>query len=211
MIRRELDLELHHRSQGGLTLVRSIDLIDDLPRAEVLVLHFGTSVAWPSPVVRIGMRLGMEMHNETAFHQPPHPYQGGILPRLRKQARLRLRNAMKYLLFFAGAYRPKVSVREIDDQVRAVLAISTKRADRVIWIQHRSLQSMRLFVERTVYRRYYRRLVRAINDNLQSGVELIELDSAFMVSANYLLDGVHLSEKGHAEIARVILERIGRK
>lgn len=208
LVRSELGVEINHATRGGLTLVRSIDLIDDLPPADVLVLHFGTSVAWPSPVVRIGMRLGMEMHNETLFHQPPYPYGGGVAIRIRKNLRLRLRNAIKYFLFFIGAYRPKISVREIEDQVRTVLTISKKNALRVIWIQHRSLQSMRLIVERFVYQRYYRRLVRAINANLRAGVEFIELEPSFMVPANYLLDGVHLSEKGHAEIARIVVESL---
>lgn len=46
--------ELHQSEQRNLTLVRSIDLINNLPESDVLILHYGTSVAWPTPVVDLG-------------------------------------------------------------------------------------------------------------------------------------------------------------
>jgi lysophospholipase L1-like esterase len=107
-----------------------------------------------------------------------------------------------------GAYRPKISIREIEDQVKAVLALSTKRAKRVVWIQHRSLQTMRLLIERSVYERYYRRLVRAVRANVNDSFEFIELERSFLVGRNYLLDGVHLSEEGHRRIAEIVGAKI---
>ena len=208
LIRRELGAEIRHKTQGGLTMVRSLDLIDSLPPADVLILHLGTSVAWPNPVIKLGVHLGMDLHNETAFHQPPHPYSGRLLVRAEKMVKLRIRNLIKYLLFLIGAYRPKISIREIEDQVRAVLAISSKRAARVIWIQHRSLQTMRLVIERNIYDRYYRKLVRAVHVNIPDGVEFLELSSDFLVPQNYLDDGVHLSEAGHREIALMVRNRL---
>ena len=193
--------ELHHSAQGNLTLVRSIDIINNLPESDVLVIHYGTSVAWPSPVVDLGHKFGMELHNEAAFHQPPKPYSGPPSVKIKKKVRLRLRNFIKYLLFFVGAYKPKVSIREIEDQVRAVLAIASKHTSRIIWVQHRSLQSMRILVERKMYNRYYKRFIAAIKENAPDNLTLVELGPDFLISENYLMDGVHLSEQGHYVLA----------
>jgi hypothetical protein len=193
--------EVRHSAQGNLTLVRSIDLINNLPESEVLVLHFGTSVAWPTSVINFGQKFGFQNHNETVFQQPPKPFSGTPIMRLKKRMRLRLRNLIKYFLFFAGAYRPKVSIREIEDQVRAVLAIASKRTDRIIWVQHRSLQSMRIIVERKIYDRYYKRFISAIKEFAPENLTLIELGPDFLISENYLMDGVHLSEQGHYSLA----------
>lgn len=208
LLARHFNAEVRQESQGGLTMVRSLDLIDSLPHADLLILHLGTSVAWPKPVIELGARFGMDFHNETAFHQPPHGFSGRFSERFRKQLRLRLRNLIKYLLFIVGAYRPKISIREIEDQVNAVLALSTKRAKRVVWIQHRSLQTMRLFVERSVYERYYRKLVRAVRAHVSDSFEFIELDRSFLIGKNYLVDGVHLSEEGHRRIAEILEAKI---
>ena len=208
LVARQFNAEVRQESQSGLTMVRSLDLIDSLPQADILILHLGTSVAWPKPVIELGARFGMDFHNETAFHQTPHGFSGRLGVRLSKQVRLRLRNSIKYLLFIVGAYRPKISIREIEDQVKAVLALSTKRAKRVVWIQHRSLQTMRLLIERSVYERYYRRLVRAVRANVNDSFEFIELERSFLVGRNYLLDGVHLSEEGHSRLAEIVGAKI---
>ncbi|MBU6164429.1 MAG: hypothetical protein KGO99_05505 [Actinomycetales bacterium] len=200
--------EVQHSSQKGLTLVRSLELISNLPECEVLVLHFGTSVGWPLALVKVGYRYGLQVHNEFGFHQPPKPYSGTPSVKMKKKIRLRFRNMIKYLLFFAGAYRPKVSIREIEDQVRAVIAIASKRTSRIIWVQHRSLQSMRIIVERKMYQRYYKRFIAAINSNAPANLTLVELDSDFLISENYLMDGVHLSEQGHYVLAHRLAELI---
>ena len=200
--------KVEQSAQGNLTLVRSIDLINNLPESDVLILHFGTSVAWPSPVVNLGHKFGFQLHNEVAFHQPPKPYSGTATVKLKKKVRLRVRNLLKYGLFFMGAYKPRVSIREIEDQVNAVISIASRRATRIIWIQHQALQSMRIVVERKTYNRYYKRFVGAIKENAPPNLELMELDSSFLVSENYLMDGVHLSENGHYVLAHRIAEVI---
>lgn len=188
-----------------------MDLINNLPKSDVLVLHFGTSVAWPTPVIDIGHKFGFQIHNEVAFHQPPKPYSGSPTVKIKKILRLRLRNLVKYLLFFTGAYRPKVSIREIEDQVRAVLAIASRRTDRVIWVQHRSLQSMRIIVERKMYDRYYKRFISAIKEFAPENLTLIELGPDFLISENYLMDGVHLSEQGHYSLAHRLAPLISQR
>ena len=200
--------ELHHSAQGNLTLVRSIDLINILPESDVLILHYGTSVAWPSPVVDLGHKFGMELHNEAAFHQPPKPYSGTLAVKIKKKVRLRLRNLIKYVLFFSGAYRPKVSIREIEDQVQAVIAIASKRTSRIIWVQHRSLQSMRIVVERKMYNLYYKHIISAIKKHSPLNLTLVELGSDFLISENYLMDGIHLSKQGHCVLAHHLSEMI---
>lgn len=200
--------ELHQSAQGNLTLVRSIDLINNLPESDVLILHYGTSVAWPTPVVDLGHKFGMELHNEAAFHQPPKPYSGTPAVKMKRKVRLRLRNLIKYGLFFTGAYRPKVSIREIEDQVRAVIAIASKRTSRIIWVQHHSLQSMRIVVERKMYNRYYKHFISAIKENAPANLTLVEMGSDFLISENYLMDGVHLSELGHYVLAHRLADMI---
>ena len=200
--------QVQHSSQAGLTLVKSISLINNLPQSEVLVLHFGTSVGWPIPLVEVGYKFGFEIHNEAAFHQPPKPYSGPPSVKIKKKVRLRLRNLIKYLLFFVGAYKPKVSIREIEDQVRAVLAIASKHTSRIIWVQHRSLQSMRILVERKMYNRYYKRFIAAIKENAPDNLTLVELGPDFLIPENYLMDGVHLSEQGHYVLAHRLADLI---
>ena len=204
----EIDLQISHRCQGGLTLVRSIELIGDSSPSEILILHFGTSVAWPSPLVRIGHRFGFETHNEYAFHQPPYRYSGSWSHKAARWMRLRVRNFIKYLLFLAGVYRPRNSIREVRDQVNAVISLARTKADRVIWIQHRSLQSKRIFLERAIYSRYYKRVISAVSEIGGESVTLIELPPDFLSGENYLVDGVHLSELGHSRLAERIHEKI---
>lgn len=194
-------IKVNHHAQGLLTMSQSIELISNLSKSDILILHFGTSVGWPSPVVEVGLKLGLDVHNEAALHQPPLKYSGTPQRRLRKNLKLRTRNFLKYVLYFVGGYKPRTSIREVEDQVRAVLSVATKRATNVIWIQHQSLQSMRIAVERKVYAKYYDRLVKAIKSHSSERTRLVELEPAFLTSENFLLDGIHLSELGHRRIA----------
>lgn len=203
-----LKLRMDHRCQGGLTLVRSIELIDDLFTSDILILHFGTSVAWPSPLVRIGHRFGLETHNDFVFHQPPYSYGGRWLWRSSRWIRLRARNFIKYVLFIVGGYRPKNSIREVRDQVNAVISIARKKADQIIWVQHRSLQTKRIVLERAIYSRYYKRVISAVSEIGGEAVALMELPQEFLSGENYLIDGVHLSELGHVRLAGLIREKL---
>lgn len=204
LLAENVNLRMDHRCQGGLTLVRSIELIGDLFTSDILILHFGTSVAWPSPLVRLGHRFGFETHNEFAFHQPPYAYGGSWVEKRSRWFRLRARNFLKYLLFMGGAYRPRNSIREVKDQVSAVISLARKKSDRIIWIQHRSLQSKRILLERAIYSRYYRRVISAVKEIGGDNLVLMELPQEYLNGENYLIDGVHLSELGHSNLASMI-------
>ena len=191
--------EVNLKSRRGLTLVQSIGYLNDLSTSDYLILHFGTSTAWPVPLIKTRYN----------FHQPPKPIESEqFWTGMRKKAGVRFRNFIKYLLFFVGAYKPKVSIREIEDQVRAVLAIASKHTSRIIWVQHRSLQSMRIIVERKMYNRYYKRFIAAIKENAPDNLTLVELGPDFLIPENYLMDGVHLSEQGHYVLAHRLADLI---
>lgn len=190
-----------HESIPGMTLSRSIKVINESDKSDILILHFGTSVGWPSLIVNWGSKFGLDVHNEAALHQPPLKYSGTPQRRLKKNFKLRTRNFLKYILYFLGGYKPRTSIQEVEDQVRAVLSVATKKASNVIWIQHHNLQFMRIAVERRMYAKYYDRLVKAIQSHSSEKLRLIQLEPAFLTSENYLLDGIHLSELGHRRIA----------
>ena len=190
-----------HESIPGMTLSRSIKVINESDKSDILILYFGTSVGWPALIVNWGTKFGLDVHNEAALHQPPLKYSGTPQRRLKKNLKLRTRNFLKYILYFVGGYKPRTSIREVEDQVRAVLSVATKKATNVIWIQHQSLQSMRIAVERKVYAKYYYRLVKAIKSHSSERTRLVELEPEFLVKENFLLDGIHLTELGHRRVA----------
>ena len=200
--------EITHIHQNSLTFIRSVSLIDKLDSTKLLILHYGTSVAWPTSLINVGHKLGLNIHNEVSFHQPPHLYGGSHLIKARKVMKLRLRNALKYLLFLIGLYKPKLSFREIEDQVEAVIALASERAEKILWIQHKSLQSRRILLERLVYERYYRRVIEVLSRRSSSSFYVLPLKEDFQKEVNYLADGVHLSEQGHRELAGRVLAYI---
>ena len=201
-------IEITHKYLNGLTFVRSINILHELEHSDVLILHFGTSVGWPSAVVNLGHRLGLDLHNEFSFHQPALPYKGGFVPKLGKKVKLKLRNFIKYLLFFLGLYRPRASFRELEEQIGAVLSIALTKADHVIWIQHRSLDYSRIALESLIYSRYYRKILKFLNLSKLQNLIVLELNQKFLISENFLNDGVHLSERGHSAITNKIVSTL---
>jgi hypothetical protein len=201
------ELEIRHINQPLMTLVQSMNHIQDLETSDLLVLHFGTSVGWPEPVVKIGLKLGMDLHNHHSFQQPPRNYKGSFRKRFGKLIKLRVRNFIKYCLFLFGFYRPRASLREMGDQVGVVAKIARKKARRVLWIQHQSMQTSRIVLERSLYRRYYREIIDALSPMVSENFRVMQLPNNFLRAENYLLDGVHLSAKGHKELAKLIEEK----
>jgi hypothetical protein len=55
---------------------------------------------------------------------------------LRKRSRARFRNTVKYLIFFLGLYKSRVSRREIADQIDTVVHMAATQSKRIIWVQH---------------------------------------------------------------------------
>ena len=195
-------ISVHHETLGGMTFSQSISLISEVAKSDILILHFGTSVAWPAPLIRFGLRHGLL--EATGFHQPPKAYSGNQFRRIIKQVKLRARNATKYVLFVFGAYKPRTSTWEIEDQVRAVLSVAQQKATNLIWLQHDALQLRKLFIERLVYRRYYKKIIATLKVNISGNTQLVELPPDFTIEENYLVDGVHLTEIGHKRLAEYI-------
>lgn len=202
------DLEFRHINQPLMTLVQSLNYIEDLEFSDLLILHFGTSVGWPEPVVKIGHRLGMDLHNDHSFQQPPKKYSGDLLRRLGKTFKLRIRNAIKYLLFILGLYKPRASLKEMSDQVEVVARIASHKAKKVIWVQHQSIQTSRILLEQAFYRRYYGKIIDALQPIASDDFAILELPKEFITPENYLIDGVHLTKRGHQELARLIEEKL---
>ena len=65
-------IEFKVETRGGLTFVRAISELADFPDEDLLILHFGTSIGWPTSVVQLGHKLGVDFTGEFAFHQPAY-------------------------------------------------------------------------------------------------------------------------------------------
>jgi lysophospholipase L1-like esterase len=97
----------------------------------------------------------------------------------------------------------------VGDQVGVVARIAREKAPNVIWIQHQSIQTSRIVLERSLYRRYYREIIDALSPLVSENFRVLQLPQNFLRAENYLLDGVHLTAQGHKEIADLIEEKFG--
>ena len=199
------EIDFRIETQGGLTFVRAITALADYPNEDLLIFHFGTSIGWPVSVVKIGHRLGIDFTGEFGFHQPA--YQSKKRPgRWKRKVKARIRNLIKYLLFFTGLYKSRISRREIEDQISAVIHLARHQSKRIMWIQHQALQSRRIFLERRSYERYYKEIERSLQKYKSPEFTVITLPDSFLKQENYLLDCVHLSEQGHREMYKIVRE-----
>jgi len=197
-------LKINSENFGGLTLVQSINKLNAIDPVDVAILHFGTSIGWPSAVVDLGNRFGMDFHNEFAFHQPPVKSKKQGYSLLKHKLKMRFRNLIKYVLFIFGLYKPRINPREIGDQISAVLGLVEGKAKQVIWIQHQTIRNHRTSVERHYYKNFYNRIVAEIRAKKPIWLELLELPDSFVIPENYLHDAVHLSELGHQRLAILV-------
>ena len=188
-----------HSPRAGLSFVQSFDCLNEVEFCDILILHFGTSTAWPRSLIKFSF----------SFHQPPKIYVGDVRYKISKNLKLRVRNIIKYVLFFAGLYRPVTSFREIQDQVSAVSKIALSKAHKVVWIQHQSIHTSRIVLERSLYRRYYREIIDALSPLISENFRVLQLPKNFLRADNFLLDGVHLTAQGHKELAELIEEKFG--
>ena len=207
LLKTALPKEINFRveTRGGLTFVRAITELADFPDEDLLVFHFGTSIGWPVSLVKAGHRLGIDFTGEFGFHQPAFASQSRA-KRLKRAAKVRFRNAVKYLLYFSGLYKSRISRREIDDQIEAVVHLAKHQSKRIMWIQHQALQNRRIFLERRSYERYYNEILRALEKYRSPEFTVITLPDSFLKQENYLLDCVHLSETGHREMYKLVRE-----
>ena len=207
LLKTALPKEINFRveTRGGLTFVRAITELADFPDEDLLVFHFGTSIGWPVSLVKAGHRLGIDFTGEFGFHQPAFASQSRA-KRLKRAAKVRFRNAVKYLLYFSGLYKSRISRREVEDQIEAVVHLARHQSKRIMWIQHQALQNRRIFLERRSYERYYKEILRALEKYKSPEFTVITLPDSFLKQENYLLDCVHLSETGHREMYKLVRE-----
>ena len=208
LLKNELPEEIDFRVQirSGLTFVRSIpELVDD-GKVDLFIFHFGTAIGWPTSVVSRGIVLGVNFTSEFGFHQSAFRSTSRIR-QFKAKLRAMLRNSIKYALFFTGQYKTRINRREIEDQIQAVVELAQNKSKRVIWIQHQALQHRSIFLERRSYLRYFKEIIKCLERHESPNFTVLTLPNSFLVQENYLLDCVHLSEKGHQELHKLVRER----
>ena len=199
------EIQFKIETRGGLTFVRAITELVDFPEEDLLILHFGTSIGWPVSIIQLGHRLGIDFSSEFSFHQPAFKSSSRARS-IKRFIKVRFRNLIKYLLFFTGLYKSRISRREIEDQIKAVVMLAKKQSKQIIWIQHQALQNRRIFLERRSYKKYYREIIKSLKKYEAPNFKVVTLPNSFLVQENYLLDCVHLSEQGHRELFKIIRE-----
>ena len=149
LLKNELPQEIEFKveTRGGLTFVRALNELLDFPNEDLLILHFGTSIGWPVSLVNKGHKFGIDFASEFGLHQPAYQSKKR-LNRIKKRAKVQIRNTVKYILFGLGLYKSRVSWREISDQINAVVHLASKQSKRIMWVQHQALQNRRIFLER---------------------------------------------------------------
>ena len=195
--------DLTHVSRGGLTFVRGMNEIAEIDSTGVLIMHFGTSIGWPISLVKTGTSIGIDFASDHGFNQPT----GVSTKRTRRVKNFfkrSFRNGVKYVLFFTGQYKPRASRRELKDQIEAVIHLAQHKTDRLIWIQHRAFLNHRIWLEKWVYERYYKQIMKTLDGLGLKGVSVLEIPDEFMISENYLFDCVHLSSKGHERLEKLV-------
>ena len=196
-----------HHSRGGLTFIRGIQELAEIDHCDILIMHFGTSIGWPTTVVKAGTIMGIDFATDYGFHQP-----AAISPvktkRVKKFFKRRFRNAVKYVLFFLGLYKPRASKRELNDQIQAVIQLAKHKSDRLIWIQHRAYLNPRIALEKWVYERYYTKIMKTLRSMKVEGLTILEIPDSFGVADNYLFDCIHLSARGHKILAELVREKL---
>ena len=169
------------QSIGGLTFSQAIPVIESLNTADVLVLYFGTSVGWPRISRKMEDHLRPELLKQTSFHLPVYKSED-FYNRFKAKLRHFERNVLKLALFPFGLYRPRQSLEDLPDLVTAI--------------------------QRKIYSRFYRDILKEIYVHQSSHFRIITLDKSFLVQENFLIDGVHLSALGHQRMADLIYSEI---
>ena len=195
------------QSIGGLTFSQSIPVIESLNQADVIVLCFGTSVGWPRISRQLENHLRPELLTHTAFHLPVYK-SNFFRNRLKSKLRHLERNFLKLILLPFGLYRPRQSIEDLPDLITAIRYLSEKKSGLIIWVQHNSLGYRRLWLERRVYNRYYKEILKELSNHRSPQFRILTPDESFLIQENFLIDGVHLSEIGHQRIADLICAEI---
>jgi hypothetical protein len=62
--------DVTHLSRSGLTFVRGINKLAKVDSADVLIMHFGTSIGWPISIIKAGTVMGIDFATDHGFNQP---------------------------------------------------------------------------------------------------------------------------------------------
>ncbi len=197
------ECELYVRQQGMLTISRALPLASSFPEVDVLLLSFATTLGWPVISKRITRLLVPEFQSETALHLAAFPSRSRV-KRIKKLFRRFALNTLKYCAFPLGLYRPTNNLSDLEDQVRALVAIASAKAKKVVWIQHQPMRDNRIWLERRVFDKYYRELINTLSKVDQANFRFIAFPAEFLEQENYCLDEVHLSELGHRNLAQFL-------
>lgn len=195
-----------YRQQGMLTVSRALPMAAELEPQDVILLTFAATMAWPVINRELSQFLAPYMQQETSFHLAPYR-SSTVRRRTVKSLKRFTLNAVKYAAFPFGLYRPTNSLRDLDDQVRALVAISRSKAGRVVWVQHQPMRDRRILIERWMFDRYYRRLIEVLRREESENFRVFEFPPEFMVQENFLADEVHLSETGHVRLAQYLADQ----
>ena len=192
---------------GGLGFSQAIPLIEGIEKTDVLVLYFGTSVGWPRISRKLENHLRPELMSQTAFHLPAYKSKK-LKNRFRAKIRHLERNIMKFVLFPFGMYKPRHSIEDLPSLIAAIEHLAEKRSKLIIWVQHNSLGYRRLWLERKVYKRYYKEILETLNNCKSPHFRILTPSKNFLIQENFLVDGVHLSEIGHLRMGKLIADEI---
>jgi hypothetical protein len=194
-------------SIGGLSFSQAIPKLDELNETDILVLYFGTSVGWPRISRKMENHLRPELLTSTAFHLPVYK-SPKFVNRVRAKLRHIERNLLKLIMFPLGLYKPRHSLEDLPNLIQAIEHIADKKFQLIIWVQHNSLGYRRLWLEQKIYKRYYLEILKELEKHKSPHFRILTPSREFLVQENYLLDGVHLSEIGHARMGEMISKEI---
>jgi hypothetical protein len=205
------ELGNHHKftiiSKGGLTFLDGMQILSEISPCDLIILHFGTSVGWPVSLVGKGPKFGIDFSSAYGFHQPPHVSRFRA-KRIKGFLKRRLRNTIKYFLFFFGLYRPAIKIGEIDEQIQTVINLANQKAPKIIWVQQRALMHHRIFLEKLVYKGFYGQIMTSLARHEDKHFRVIRLSQDFMISRNFLFDRIHLTPTGHEALEALIRREI---
>lgn len=209
LLERQIDsISVKTHSRGGLTFVQSISLLTELSKCDVLILHFGTSVGWPRIVTKFQDRFGIKFSSEYGFQMPYQIPGKPFNVRFKKLLKMRIKNFIKYLFALLGFYQPKTSLHEIDDQIEIIHSLASKKADQILWIQHRGLTAPRTLIERFFYNKFYKKVLQALQPYHSESFVVLDFPDYLDNHRFYLDDLVHFSQDGHLEMCELVVNQL---
>lgn len=178
-----------------------ISKTDDLPKN--LVIHLGTSVGWPRPIIKLG-ELKFKLHSNPYYFDLPAYQSKTQIGRFKSRMKIQLKRIIKSILFPLGLYRPMTTKSDTVIAIENLLEIVSKKFNRILWIQHMYLLDKKTKIEADIYLNYYNLIIKTISDANLTNLILATPGPDFLNARNYSLDRVHLSPEGHSKLASLI-------